>query len=67
MCCARGAVALLTMRYAYRNPLRFLIRRPCPSRLTLVVKTRSRRGFHLNDIHVINPVLVFDARGDLSR
>ena len=66
MCCARGAVALLTMRYAYRNPLRFLIRRPCPSRLTLMVKTRSRRGFHLNDIHVINPAWAFDARGDLS-
>ena len=28
----------------------------CASRLTLVVKTRSRRGFHLNGIHVINPV-----------
>ncbi len=40
---------------------------PCASRLTLVVKTRSRRGFHLNDIHVINPALASDARGDLSR
>ncbi|WP_157043422.1 hypothetical protein [Paraglaciecola sp. T6c] len=39
----------------------------CASRLTLAVKTRSRRGFHLNDIHVINPVSVFDALGDLSR